>query len=95
MVLNLVSGAIGGNLSGSLVGSINSKYNLGPVRNSIVGIVGGGLIYAFVSFFPANLPASMGSVNPTSIAYNILGGGMGGMVTAVAVGLIKSRMAAA
>ena len=95
LVLNLVSGAIGGNLGGSLVGSINSKYNLGPVRNSIVGIVGGGLIYAFASFFPANLPASMGSVNPTSIAINTLAGGMAGMVTAVVVGLIKSKMAEA
>jgi hypothetical protein len=95
LVINLVSGAIGGHLGGSLVGSINSKYNLGHVGNSIAGVVGGGLIYAFVIFFPANLPATMGSVNPTSIAYNVLGGGMCGIVTAVVVGLIKSKMAEA
>jgi hypothetical protein len=43
-------------------------------------------------FFPANLPPIMNSVNFTSISLNALGGGMGGMVIAVVVGLIKSRI---
>jgi hypothetical protein len=34
----------------------------------------------------------MNSVNFTSISLNALGGGMGGMVIAVVVGLIKSRI---
>jgi hypothetical protein len=92
LAVQLVSGAIGGNLGGSLAGSIKSSYNMGPVGNSIAGVVGGGLIYAFVSFFPANLPPILNSVNFTSISLNALGGGMGGMVIAVVVGLIKSRI---
>ena len=90
--MQLVSGAIGGNLGGSLAGSIKSSYNMGHVGNSIAGVVGGGLIYAFVSFFPANLPPIMNGVNFTSITLNALGGGMGGLVIAVVVGLIKSRI---
>jgi hypothetical protein len=92
LAVQLVSGAIGGNLGGSLAGSIKSSYNMGHVGNSIAGAVGGGLIYAFVSFFPANLPPIMNSVNFTSITLNALGGGMGGLVIAVVVGLIKSRI---
>jgi hypothetical protein len=65
-------------------------YNLGPAGNSIAGVVGGGLISAFFSFFPANLPAVMSSVNLTSISLNALGGGLGGMVIAIVVGLVKS-----
>ena len=92
LAVQLVSGFIGGNLGGSLVGSIRSDYNLGLVGNSIAGFVGGGLIAAFVSFFPANLPAVMNSVNFTSIGLNALGGGMGGILIAVIAGLIKSRI---
>jgi hypothetical protein len=90
LAVHLVSGVIGGNLGGLLAGSLRSDYNLGPVGNSIAGVVGGGLISAFVSFFPANLPAVMSSVNLTSISLNALGGGFGGMVIAIVVGLIKS-----
>jgi len=91
LAVQLVSGVIGGNLGGALAGSIKSDFNLGLVGNSIAGVAGGGLIAAFVSFFPANLPAVMNSVNFTSIGLNALGGGMGGILIAVIAGLIKSR----
>ena len=92
LAVHLVSGVIGGNLGGSIAGSLKSDYNLGLVGNSIAGFVGGGLISAFVSFFPANLPTIMSSVNLTSIGLDALGGGIGGMVIAVVVGLIKSAI---
>ena len=90
LAVQLVSGFIGGNLGGTLAGSLRSDYNLGPVGNSIAGVVGGGLISAFCSFFPANLPTVMNGVNLISISLNALGGGMGGIVTTIVVGLIKS-----
>ena len=92
LAVHLVSGVIGGNLGGSIAGSLKSDYNLGLVGNSIAGLVGGGLISAFVSFFPANLPTIMSGVNLTSISLNALGGGIGGIVMAVVVGLIKSAI---
>ena len=39
LILNLVSGAVGGNVVGRLIGSLNQ----GTVINSIAGILGGGL----------------------------------------------------
>src|SRR5262249_34196256 len=39
LIIQLVSGAVGGNIAGGLLKSLN----LGPVGNSIAGIVGGGL----------------------------------------------------
>jgi hypothetical protein len=93
LAVHLVSGFIGGNLGGSLAGSLKSDYNLGLVGNSIAGVVGGGLISAFASFFPANLPTIMSSVNLTSISLNALAGGIGGIVIAVVAGLIKSGAA--
>ncbi len=39
LIIQLVSGAVGGNIAGGLMKSLS----LGPVGNSIAGIVGGGL----------------------------------------------------
>src|SRR5260370_22027709 len=39
LIIQLLSGAAGGNI----IGNILKQYNLGPLGNSIAGIVGGGL----------------------------------------------------
>ena len=39
LLVQLISGAVGGNIAGSLL----KKLSLGPVGNSIVGVLGGGL----------------------------------------------------
>ncbi len=39
LIIQLISGAVGGNVAGSLM----KDANLGPVLNSIIGILGGGL----------------------------------------------------
>ena len=39
LVMQLVAGAVGGNAAGAML----KQFNLGPVGNSIAGIIGGGL----------------------------------------------------
>jgi len=39
LIVQLISGALGGNVAGALL----KQFSLGPVGNSIVGIIGGGL----------------------------------------------------
>ena len=39
LIIQLVSGAVGGNVAGALM----KKYSLGTLLNSIAGIVGGGI----------------------------------------------------
>jgi uncharacterized membrane protein YeaQ/YmgE (transglycosylase-associated protein family) len=39
LIIQLLSGAAGGNI----IGNILKQYNLGPLGNSIAGIIGGGL----------------------------------------------------
>jgi uncharacterized membrane protein YeaQ/YmgE (transglycosylase-associated protein family) len=39
LIIQLISGAVGGNIAGALL----QKLNLGPIGNSIAGIVGGGV----------------------------------------------------
>ena len=39
LIIQLVSGAVGGNLAGALM----KKFSLGTLLNSVVGILGGGI----------------------------------------------------
>jgi len=39
LIIELISGAVGGNIAGALL----KQFSLGPIGNSIAGIVGGGV----------------------------------------------------
>jgi uncharacterized membrane protein YeaQ/YmgE (transglycosylase-associated protein family) len=39
LIIQLISGAVGGNIAGAIL----KNLNLGPIGNSIAGIVGGGI----------------------------------------------------
>jgi len=39
LIIQLISGAVGGNIAGAVL----KNFNLGPIGNSIAGLVGGGL----------------------------------------------------
>ena len=50
LIIQLISGAVGGNIAGALL----KNLNLGPIGNSIAGIVGGG--WAAIEHGDASLP---------------------------------------
>jgi uncharacterized membrane protein YeaQ/YmgE (transglycosylase-associated protein family) len=86
LIIQLVLGAVGGNLGGALL----KNLSLGTVGNSIAGIVGGGLGGQILS-------AVLGGAGGAAAAGggmlgNIAGGGIGGIVVMVIVGLIKNAM---
>jgi uncharacterized membrane protein YeaQ/YmgE (transglycosylase-associated protein family) len=95
LIIQLVSGAVGGNIAGLLM----SKFNLGPIGNSIAGIVGGGLggqlLTMLISGGAATAGASAGGMDVSSIISSIAGGGVGGAILMAIVGLIKARMSKA
>lgn len=85
LIIQLVSGALGGNLVGWLI----KKINLGWIGNSIAGIVGGG---ALGQLLPVLGLGTSGSLNATSIISSILGGGVGGGILMTIVGLIRNAI---
>ena len=87
LVIELISGAVGGNVAGSLL----KNYSLGGVGNTIAGVVGGGIGGQLLGMVVPALAG--GGMDITSIIGQIAGGGVGGGILLVIVGLIKQMMA--
>ncbi len=86
LIVQLVSGAIGGNVAGSLM----KKFSMGTMWNSIIGIVGGGLGGQILGMLGLDLGG--GEMDLAGILGNVAGGGVGGGVIMAVVGLIKNAM---
>ncbi len=85
LIIQLLSGAAGGNVAGALL----KNLSLGTVLNSVVGIVGGGLGGQILSQILHVAPAA-GGLDIGSILTQVAGGGVGGGGLLVLVGLLKS-----
>ena len=89
LIIQIVSGAIGGNVAGAAM----KESSLGTVGNSIAGIVGGGLGGTILQAVMGSAAAGGGSLDLTSILSNVAGGGVGGAILMAIVGIIKNKMA--
>jgi uncharacterized membrane protein YeaQ/YmgE (transglycosylase-associated protein family) len=84
LIIQLISGAMGGNLAGGLF----KKLSLGMVLNSILGILGGGLCGQLLNrlgFGDTGGP----STDLGSVVANILGGVVGGVILMAIIGALK------
>lgn len=95
-IISLISGAVGGNITGSMM----SQKNLGPIVNTIAGLIGGGLgefILKAFGFLTAATAASQGAPTGQELDFaQILatigaGGVSGGALTAI-VTAVKDMM---
>lgn len=85
-IISLASGALGGNLAGSLM----KNYSLGTLGNSIVGILGGGLGGQLLGML--GMDAGGGEMDIMGILSQVASGGVGGGVVMAVVGMIKNAM---
>ncbi len=88
LVIQLVSGAVGGNAAGKLM----PKQSLGTLGNSLAGIVGGGLGGQLLGMLGIGGDAAAGSMDISSILTSIAGGGVGGGVLMAIVGFVKGMI---
>ena len=86
LIVQLVSGAIGGNVAGSLM----KKFSMGTLWNSVIGILGGGLGGQILGMLGLDLGG--GEMDLAVILGNVAGGGIGGGFIMAIVGLIKNAM---
>ena len=89
LVIQLASGAIGGNVAGKLL----PKQSLGNIGNTIAGLVGGGLGGQLLGLLGlGGGGAEGGSMDISSIISSIAGGGVGGGVLMTIIGYVKGLM---
>lgn len=86
LIIQLVSGAVGGNAAGSLM----KKFSLGTLGNSVLGILGGGLGGQLLGML--GIETGGAEMDISSILGSIAGGGVGGGVLMAIVGMIKNAM---
>ncbi|MDX9856729.1 MAG: hypothetical protein RBT76_02955 [candidate division Zixibacteria bacterium] len=86
IIIQLISGAVGGNIAGSLM----KKDSLGTVGNSIAGILGGGIGGQLLGLL--GLSTGGGGLDVGSIIGSVAGGGVGGGVLMAIIGLIKKAL---
>src|SRR5713101_6139198 len=93
LLIQLISGAAGGNAAGAML----KQFSLGPVGNSILGLIGGGvggqLVHMLAAGGAGSAAAATSGLDLGSIISNVAGGGVGGSILMIIVGLIKSKMA--
>ena len=91
LIIQLVSGAVGGNLAGKVM----PDSSMGTLWNSIAGIAGGGLGGQVLGMLVPSLgaAAASGSMDIGSILGTVAGGGVGGGIVMAVIGMIKKAMA--
>jgi hypothetical protein len=92
LIIQLIAGAAGGNVVGSLL----KQFNLGVIGNSIAGVIGGGVGAQVIGSLlggGAAGAATAGGLDIGSIIGQIVAGGAGGGILTVIVGLVKQFMA--
>ena len=88
ILIQLLSGALGGNAAGAVL----KNFNLGTLGNSVAGILGGGIGGAILSSVLGSAAAPYAGMDIGSILSNVAGGGVGGAVLLVIVGVVKGML---
>src|SRR5262245_30347112 len=89
LIVQLISGAVGGNVAGGLL----KQASLGPLGNSIAGILGGGLGGQLLGMLMgAGTATAGGGLDLASIVSSVASGGVGGGIRMVIIGLIRQSM---
>jgi uncharacterized membrane protein YeaQ/YmgE (transglycosylase-associated protein family) len=86
LVIQLLSGAVGGNLAGMAL----KNLSLGTVGNSVAGIVGGGLGGYLLQLL--GVGADGGAFDIANLLTSVLGGGVGGGIVMAVVGYLRGMM---
>lgn len=84
LIIQLISGAIGGNIAGKAI----PKFDLGTLWNSVAGVVGGGLGAQILGALVPGLLS--GGLSVSGIISSIASGGVGGGALLALVGLLRN-----
>ncbi len=84
IIISLISGGVGGNIAGALL----KKFSLGPIGNTVVGLLGGGVGQMLLSHL-----TSAATTGGSGVAANVGGSAVGGAILMAIIGAIKNAAA--
>lgn len=88
ILVQLVGGAVGGSASGKTIKSAD----LGALWNSVAGAIGGLGGGSIIAALGGAAGSAAGGLDVASIATQLLGSGLGGVVLQAIVGLLKNNI---
>lgn len=89
LIIQLVSGAVGGNVAGSLM----KNLSLGTLWNSVAGIAGGGIGGTILGMLGMGVDQSVGGATDVAgMVGSLASGGVGGGAVMAVVGMIRNAM---
>lgn len=86
LIINLISGAAGGNIAGAIL----KDKSLGPLLNSVVGVLGGGAGMAVLKAL--GLAVTQGGLDIQAVIASVASGSVGGGLMMVIVALVKGLL---
>jgi uncharacterized membrane protein YeaQ/YmgE (transglycosylase-associated protein family) len=89
LIVQLIGGAVGGNIAGGLL----KNFNLGTLWNSVVGVIGGGLGGQLLSSMGFAAGSGGSALDIGNLVSNVASSGVGGAVLLLIVGVIKKAVA--
>jgi hypothetical protein len=88
IIIQLIAGAAGGNV----VAALAKQLDLGPLWNSVAGIIGGGIGGQILGAVLGGGATGSGGLDISSIIGQVAAGGVGGGVLMAIVGAVKQAM---
>lgn len=88
LLIQLVSGAAGGNVAGALM----KKFSMGTLGNSVAGILGGGLGGQILGMLGMSAGGGADAMDVGNILGSVAGGGVGGGALMAIIGVVRNMM---
>ena len=86
LIIQLLSGAAGGYAAGNA----NKSFDMGPMWNAIIGLIGGG---AGAQWLGPMIGLAKSGLDPMAILQQVISGGVSGGVLMAIAGIVKGMMA--
>lgn len=92
ILINLVSGALGG----VAAGKASPTFDLGTIGNVVAGALGGGVLGQVATLLLPSIiaAAESGNLSVAGIVSQVVAGGAGGAILTAIVGAVKNKAAA-
>jgi uncharacterized membrane protein YeaQ/YmgE (transglycosylase-associated protein family) len=92
-IINLIASLISGAVGGSMVDGALKDQSLGPTGDSLVGVLGGGIVGVILQSLGIATGSGSDALDAASLIGNIVICGVGGALVTLVIGLIKDAMA--